>query len=102
MIGTYRIGGVIGKGSYASVRLVKSWKGGVYAMKIYDKSKISDPSHMNNIRNEIQVMEAISHPNIIKYHQTVYTADSINIIMELVENNSLIEYLRAQPVKRAT
>lgn len=68
MIGTYRIGGVIGKGSYASVRLVKSWKGGVYAMKIYDKSKISDPSHMNNIRNEIQVMEAISHPNIIKYH----------------------------------
>lgn len=71
-------------------------------MKIYDKTKISDPSHMNNIRNEIQVMQAISHPNIIKYYQTVYTADSINIIMELVENNSLIEYLRAQPTKRAT
>ena len=50
------MGGVIGKGSYASVRLVKSWKGGVYAMKIYDKSKISDPSHTNNIQNEIKVM----------------------------------------------
>lgn len=69
-------------------------------MKIYDKSKISDPSHMNNIRNEIQVMEVISHPNIIKYYETIYAADSINIIMELVENNSLIEYLRAQPSKK--
>ncbi len=51
LVGTYRVGGVIGKGSYASVRLVKGWKGGTFAMKIYDKSKISDPSHMNNIRN---------------------------------------------------
>jgi len=75
------VGGVIGKGSYASVRLVKSWKGGAFAMKIYDKSKTSDPSHMNNIRNEILVMEHIDHPNIIKYHETIYTADSINIIM---------------------
>lgn len=45
------MGGVIGKGSYASVRLVKSWKGGVFAMKMYDKSKLADPSHMKNIRS---------------------------------------------------
>jgi serine/threonine protein kinase len=47
-------------------------------------------------------MEAINHPNIIKYYETIYTPDSINIIMELVENNSLVEYLRAQPGKKAT
>lgn len=56
LVGSYRVGGVIGKGSYASVRLVKSWKGGVYAMKMYDKSKIGDPSHMKNIHSQIQVM----------------------------------------------
>ena len=75
---------MIGKGSYASVRLVKSWKGGVFAMKIYDKSKLPDPSHMQNICNEIMVMESVSHPNIIKFYETIYTPESINIIMELV------------------
>lgn len=47
-------------------------------------------------------MEQISHPNIIKYYETIYAAESINIIMELVENNSLLEYLRAQPNKRVS
>lgn len=47
-------------------------------------------------------MELIDHPNIIKYYETIYMADSINIVMELVENNSLIEYLRSQKGKKAT
>lgn len=84
------MGGVIGKGTYASVRLVKSWKGGVYAMKIYDKARMNEISHMNNVRNEIHVMEQIEHPNIIKYQETIYMNDSVNIVMELVENNSLV------------
>ena len=75
------MGGIIGKGSYASVRLVKSWKGGVFAMKIYDKNRMSDISHMNNIRSEIHVMEQVDHPNIIKYYETIYMNDSINIVM---------------------
>lgn len=49
MIGSYRVGGVIGKGSYATVRLVKSWKGGVYAMKIYEKNKLIDIGFKRNI-----------------------------------------------------
>ena len=96
------MGGVIGKGTYASVRLVKSWKGGVYAMKIYDKARMNEISHMNNVRNEIHVMEQIEHPNIIKYQETIYMNDSVNIVMELVENNSLVEYLRAQKGKKAS
>lgn len=89
MIGSYRVGGAIGKGSYAIVRLVKSWKGGIFAMKIYNHSKISDKNQKKNIQNQIKVMEQIDHPNIIKYYETVHTVESINIVMELVENNSL-------------
>lgn len=47
-------------------------------------------------------MERISHPNIIKYYETIHTAESINIVMELVENNSLVEFLRAQPNRKAS
>lgn len=51
MIGSYRVGGVIGKGSYATVRLAKSWKGKVYAMKIYEKNKLIESSFKKNIDN---------------------------------------------------
>ena len=51
IIGSYRIGGIIGKGSYATVRLAKGWKGGSFAMKIYDRNKLNDPSQRKNIQN---------------------------------------------------
>jgi len=35
MVGAYRVGTIIGRGCYATVRLVKNWKGGVFAMKTY-------------------------------------------------------------------
>jgi len=66
-VGSYKMGGVIGKGTYANVRMVKGWKGGTYAMKIYDKNKINS-SLLSNIRMEIQLMERMDYENIIKYH----------------------------------
>lgn len=48
------------------------------------------------------MLENISHPNIIKYIETIYSNDSVNIIMEVVENNSLSEYLRLQPNKKVS
>ena len=47
-------------------------------------------------------MEKISHPNIVKYYEMVDTPDSINIVMELVENNSLVEFVQGQKGKRAS
>ena len=47
-------------------------------------------------------MEKISHPNIVKYYEMVDTPDSINIVMELVENNSLVEFLQGQKGKKAS
>ncbi len=37
MIGTYRIQSLLGKGGYAIVRKAKSWKGGLFAIKTYEK-----------------------------------------------------------------
>ena len=48
------------------------------------------------------MLESISHPNIIRYYETVYTSETVNIVTEVVENNSLVEYLRMQPSKRVS
>ncbi len=37
MIGPYRVGSLLGKGAYATVKKVKSWKGESYAIKIFEK-----------------------------------------------------------------
>jgi serine/threonine protein kinase len=84
IVGKYRVGEVLGRGTYATVRLAKGGKGGTFAMKIYEKSKISNPTHMSNIKNEIAVMEQIHHDNIVKYYETITTYTSISIVMELL------------------
>jgi hypothetical protein len=51
MVGAYRVGNVIGKGVYATVKLVKNWKGGVFAMKTYDKFDTYDNYKRKNVQN---------------------------------------------------
>lgn len=35
LVGTYRVGAIIGRGGCSNVWVVRNWKGGVYAMKTY-------------------------------------------------------------------
>lgn len=56
MIGAYRVGTILGKGSCATVRLVKNWKGGVFAMKTYEKFNEYDSYKRKNVHNEIEIL----------------------------------------------
>lgn len=53
MIGSYKVGGEIGKGSYGSVRIARNWKGNINAIKIYEKEVFKDKLKYKNIQNEI-------------------------------------------------
>lgn len=39
-----------------------------YALKIYEKYKISDPHKLNNVKREIAILKKTEHPNIIKLY----------------------------------
>lgn len=45
-------------------------------------------------------MESLSHPLIIKYIETIYGVNTINIVTELAENTSLKEYLKKKTHKK--
>jgi hypothetical protein len=60
IVGSYKMGAVLGRGSYATVRVAKGWKGGVFAVKVYEKSR-ADPDQLANIQSEISIMSQISH-----------------------------------------
>ncbi|CAM9850138.1 unnamed protein product [Choristocarpus tenellus] len=90
----YRMGKVIGEGSFAKVR--SAWHkltGQQVAVKTYEKSNIKasqcktsisrDPQQWKRITQEIKLMERLSHAHLIRLFETVSeAADPFNIILE--------------------
>ena len=97
----YIVGKEIGQGAYATVRIAihKASKIRV-AIKIYEKSKIMDPQRKKSVKREIKLLKMMSHPYIVKLHETYETNHHINIIMEYVGGPSLYTYLKSQPNKK--
>lgn len=68
----FGLGKILGEGSYARVRyalLIDSnvdqrfWQ--EYAIKIMDKALLEEQKYMDNALLEIEIMETISHPNLV-------------------------------------
>ena len=89
----YEIGHIIGKGAYAIVKIVtnKITKE-QFAMKIYEKEKLSDNSKKKCVYREIEILKRVKHPNIAKLIEVINTPKQVLIIQELVEGISLRDY----------
>ena len=42
-----------------------------YAIKILDKAKIKQDNLIENLRQEIQIMKHIDHPNVVKLYEVL-------------------------------
>ncbi|KAH9839832.1 kinase-like domain-containing protein [Rhodofomes roseus] len=105
MIGLWKIGRTIGKGSCGRVRIARHSKTGQYAaVKIVSKTSIMNsrmalhsPSdqadRMYSIEREIVVMKLIEHPNIMRLYDVWETSSELYLILEYVEGGELFDYL---------
>jgi serine/threonine protein kinase len=41
------------------------------------------------LKQEINLLKKLEHPKIVKYIDSIYTEDHLNIILEYIENGSL-------------
>ena len=85
----YQLGDCLGKGAFGSVyRALNMGTGETVAVK---QIKLGDlkKSELRVITSEIDLLKGLDHPNIVKYHGFVKTAESLNIILEYCENGSL-------------
>ena len=93
----YTIGKEIGKGAYAIVKLVTDKFTKIkYAMKVYDKNKLTDSAKKKCVYREIEIMKRVNHRNIVKLKEVIYTQKEILIIMEYVNGISLRDYYNKQ------
>lgn len=68
----------LGKGSYACVKLALEKKtNNKFAIKIYEKFKLSDPNKFKNIRREINILSKMEHENIIRIYHVIDTVSTV-------------------------
>lgn len=85
----YQLGDCLGRGAFGSVYRALNWNTGetvaVKQIKLADLPK----SELRVIMLEIDLLKNLDHPNIVKYHGFVKSAETLNIILEYCENGSL-------------
>ena len=90
----YDIIRVLGKGSYATVRLATyKPKGEKVAIKTYEKAT---PHVLRNARNEIKVLKYLAHPNIVKLLDVRQENNKLHLIMEYISGSSLDSYVKTR------
>ncbi|KAG0052112.1 Serine/threonine-protein kinase par-1 [Gryganskiella cystojenkinii] len=84
----------LGQGRFCVVHLGRHF----YTQKLYAVKIIDKQAHKVDIllrlRREIELMESLDHPNIVKLHEVIETQFSIYVCMEYVEGCSLEQHLK--------
>jgi serine/threonine protein kinase len=65
-----------------------------YAIKVLDKAKIKQDNLIENLRQEIQIMKHINHPNVVKLHEVLSSHSKIYLVLELVTGGELLNKVR--------
>lgn len=71
-----------------------------YAIKVYDKSKLTDPNRQKSVRREIKLLQKMNHPNIVKIYEAFETEDHVYLVMDYVVGGSLHSYLKERSNRR--
>ncbi|KAK9238502.1 kinase-like domain-containing protein [Lipomyces kononenkoae] len=88
-IQNYILGQCIGKGAFGAVyAALNLWTGETVAAKQIGLSNLPKVE-IQKIMLEIDLLRALDHPNIVRYHGFVKTEDILYIILEFCENGSL-------------
>ncbi|KLU81363.1 CAMK/CAMKL/KIN4 protein kinase [Magnaporthiopsis poae ATCC 64411] len=93
--GDYILGNTIGEGEFGKVKLGWKQEGGVQvAIKLIKKDALgSNPSRMNKIMREVQILKQLTHPNIVRLHRMEESERHYGIILEYASGGELFDYI---------
>jgi len=89
----YELGRFLGKGAFSIVFEAKHKKNKtIHAVKIIKKDLVkADSRSQERLKNEIEILQSISHPHIIPLHNILETPINLYLIMELVKGGELFD-----------
>eukprot|EP01084_Bolivina_argentea_P131188 231597_1 len=98
----YRLSTKLGHGAFAVVhKCYRRSDKKPFAVKII-KKKLLKPKELQSIKDEIQILKNISHPNIINLIDSFDGENTVYMVLELCDNNDLFNALVASKHTRFT
>ena len=92
---TYQLGNCIGRGQFGSVyRALNLNSGRMVAVKRIKLEGRTD-DEVTELMGEVDLLKSLTHPSVVKYEGLVRGPDVVSIILEYVENGSLLHTLKA-------
>jgi calcium-dependent protein kinase len=64
-------------------------QGHVYALKSIILDRVKDPTFVQELKNEIEVLRSLDHPNIVKLYEVYSYHKQIYLVLELCEGGDL-------------
>jgi 5'-AMP-activated protein kinase catalytic alpha subunit len=93
-IGNYRLGKLLGYGSFGVVRLgVNVITNHQVAIKILNKKKMKQLKVKEKTYKEIHLSKMFDHPNVVKLYEYFESKDDVYVVFEYVTNGELFEYI---------
>jgi len=100
-IADYNIMKQVGQGAYAIVKeAIHKITNNHVAIKVYDKLKLLDPQRKKSVNREIQILQKLSHPHIVKLYETIDSIKQLYLVMEFIKGKSLYSYLKSKDGRR--
>lgn len=89
----YKLGKVLGQGTFGQVRLgVDKETGEEFAVKIVRKQEY-DENEMDFLGREVEILKSVSHNNIVNTHDVFDTGDRLHLVMELMKGGELFDFI---------
>lgn len=63
------------------------------AIKILEKSKITEVADVERVSREIHILKLIRHPNIVQLYEIIETPKQLFLVMEYMEKGELFDYI---------
>ena len=94
----------IGKGAFATVYLVQRISDGEqFAVKAFSKAYVNSQDRgKEGLINEIETLQRLDHPNIIKFEEVHESDNSIYLVMELLEGGEICSFNQGKLDQEAT
>ena len=98
-LGSYEMEKLLGEGAFGKVYLTKKeGDSKKYATKELDRKEIDHSEAKKYLANEIRILSALKHPNIVKFYDIKKTTKHYFIMMELCNggglSNALEKYIK--------